>query len=51
MIMADIAETGMIFVPCKKGISHRPDEWTDFEKLQKGVETLLNVAITLCCNK
>lgn len=51
MIMADIAETGMIFVPSKKGISHRPDEWTDFEKLQKGVETLLNVVIALCCNE
>lgn len=51
MVMTDIAETGMIFVPSKKGISHRPDEWTDFEKLQKGVETLFNVVKTLCCNK
>lgn len=50
MIMADITETGMIFVPSKKGISHRPDEWTDFEKLQKGVETLFNVTKALCCN-
>lgn len=48
MIMADITETGMIFVPSKKGISHRPDEWTDFEKLQKGVETLFNVTKAVC---
>lgn len=50
MVMANIAETGMIFVPSKGGLSHRPDEWTDFCQLQKGVEVLLNVVLNLSKN-
>lgn len=47
MIMANYVPAGMIFVPSKGGISHRPDEWTDYEKLSKGVELLLNIVISL----
>lgn len=47
MAMADFTETGMIFVPSKDGKSHRPDEWTDYEALQKGAETLLEVVLAL----
>ena len=47
MVMAEIAETGMIFVPSKKGLSHRPDEWTDYEDLQKGTEVLINIILNL----
>ena len=28
LFMARIAPTGMIFIPCKAGISHRPDEYS-----------------------
>lgn len=40
MVMADIARTAIIFVPSKGGRSHVPEEWTDYEDLQKGVEAL-----------
>ena len=38
MIFADFTETGLIFVPSKDGISHTPEEWTDYAQLQKGIE-------------
>lgn len=38
MVMAQITDVGMIFVPSKDGRSHCPEEWTDYEKLQKGIE-------------
>lgn len=48
MIVSSFAPVGMIFVPSKNGISHSPDEWTDFQDIAKGVdvlaETLLNLA-------
>ncbi len=39
--MAGVAPTGMIFVPSKDGISHSPDEWTDWEDIEKGANVLL----------
>ncbi|TWT47493.1 M20 family metallo-hydrolase [Botrimarina hoheduenensis] len=44
LFMARIAPTGMIFIPCRGGVSHRPDEYASPEALQAGVETL---ALTL----
>ncbi|MEL7649904.1 MAG: M20 family metallo-hydrolase [Sedimentibacter sp.] len=38
MVMADITRVGMIFVPSRGGRSHCPEEWTEFEDLQKGIE-------------
>jgi allantoate deiminase len=38
MVMADITDVGMIFVPSRNGRSHCPEEWTDYDKLQKGIE-------------
>lgn len=32
--------TLLLFVPSKKGISHSPEEWTDPEALEKGVQLL-----------
>jgi acetylornithine deacetylase/succinyl-diaminopimelate desuccinylase-like protein len=34
----------MIFVPCKEGISHRPEEYSEPEAIARGVEVL---ALTL----
>jgi len=45
MIMTDFAPTNMIYVPSKDGISHDPDEWTDYEYLKKGADLLLNLTI------
>lgn len=48
MIMAGITDVGLIFVPSKDGRSHCPEEWTDYEDLQKGIElvykTILDIA-------
>ncbi|EAD7999967.1 M20/M25/M40 family metallo-hydrolase, partial [Listeria monocytogenes] len=41
MIFASLTEVGLIFVPSHNGISHAPEEWTDYDKLQKGIEVVL----------
>lgn len=38
--MASIVKTNMLFVPSKDGISHAPEEWTDYETLAKGITVL-----------
>ena len=38
MIMGSLCDVAMVFVPSKDGRSHVPEEWTDYEDLQKGVE-------------
>ena len=40
LFMARKAPTGMIFVPSKDGISHRPDEYTSPEEMARGVAVL-----------
>jgi allantoate deiminase len=48
MVISEITDVGMIFVPSKNGRSHCPEEWTDYDKLQKGIElayeTIKNLA-------
>ncbi|MBC1319139.1 Zn-dependent hydrolase [Listeria welshimeri] len=41
MIFASMTEVGLIFVPSHNGISHAPEEWTDYDQLQKGIEVVL----------
>ena len=38
--MAEIVPTGMIFVPSRDGRSHCPEEWTEFEDIERGAEVL-----------
>jgi allantoate deiminase len=45
MIMAGFAPTGLVFVPSRGGISHAPEEWTDYEQLARGVDV---VFATVC---
>jgi ureidoglycolate amidohydrolase len=40
LFMARIAPTGMIFIPCKDGISHRPEEFSTPEAIARGIEVL-----------
>ena len=40
--------TGMIFVPCRGGISHNPAEWIEPEQAAKGAQVLLNTLLLLC---
>lgn len=40
MNMAAIAPTGMIFIPCRGGISHNPEEEADAADIMKGIDVL-----------
>ncbi len=40
LFMARIAPTGMIFVPCRNGWSHRPDEFASEEDIGNGIKVL-----------
>ncbi len=44
LFMARLCPTGMIFIPSKGGISHRPDEYSSPEEIERGVQVL---ALTL----
>ena len=44
LFMATIAPTSMIFIPCKGGVSHRPDEYAAPKDIERGVKAL---ALTL----
>jgi N-carbamoyl-L-amino-acid hydrolase len=48
LFMAQVAPTTMIFIPCLKGYSHRPDEYSSPEQIHRGVdvlaETLQNIS-------
>jgi ureidoglycolate amidohydrolase len=40
LFMARVCPTVMIFIPCYKGYSHRPDEYSSPEAIAKGVKVL-----------
>ena len=40
LFMARICPTAMIFIPCFKGYSHRPDEFSSSNEIKKGVAVL-----------
>jgi ureidoglycolate amidohydrolase len=40
LFMARVCPFGMIFIPCRDGISHRPDEYSSPEAIGKGVHVL-----------
>ncbi|KAL8171387.1 hypothetical protein V2J09_023191 [Rumex salicifolius] len=44
LFMARISPMGMIFIPCHKGISHKPEEYSSMEDIANGVKVL---ALTL----
>src|SRR5699024_7371056 len=45
--MADIAETAMIFIPSKDGISHNEAEWSSKKDIARGATILLEVICDL----
>ena len=47
MIMARCCEVGMIFVPCRDGRSHSPEEYTKPEDIAAGVAVLANTLAAL----
>jgi N-carbamoyl-L-amino-acid hydrolase len=47
LFMAQICPTAMVFIPCKNGWSHRPDEYSKPEDLAAGVAVLAETLKTL----
>lgn len=47
MIMTDFVDTNMIYVPSKNGVSHCPEEWTDYQDIKKGADVLLQLVMKL----
>ena len=48
MIMTDFVDTNMLYVPSRNGgVSHCPEEWTDYESIKKGADVLLHLVMDL----
>ncbi|MFD2239297.1 M20 family metallo-hydrolase [Aureimonas populi] len=45
--MAALAPSAMIFIPCRGGLSHHPDEWAEPEHIAAGATVLLDVLAEL----
>jgi N-carbamoyl-L-amino-acid hydrolase len=45
--LSRITKAGMIFIPCKDGISHSPEEFTETESIVKGAQCLLKTILLL----
>lgn len=45
--MALIAPVGMVFIPCKDGVSHSPEEYTSIEQIMKGTHVLYNTLLSI----
>jgi ureidoglycolate amidohydrolase len=47
LFMARICPVSMIFIPCKNGWSHRPDEYSSPEDIENGVKVLAHTLMKL----
>lgn len=48
MIMTDFTDTNMIYIPSRNGgVSHCPEEWTDYVDVKKGADVLLHLIMDL----
>lgn len=47
--MQAMCPAGLIFVPSRGGVSHAPDEWTDWEAAVAGARLMLAAATRLAC--
>jgi hydantoinase/carbamoylase family amidase len=47
MMMGIVTPVAMIFVPSRNGISHSPEEWTDYEDIENGVTVLAQTLMKL----
>ncbi len=48
--MSLIAPMAMIFIPCRGGVSHRPDEYADIKDVAAGIEVLAHTLADLSCD-
>lgn len=51
MFVGEFAPVAMIFVPSKNGISHSPEEWTDYKDIALGVDVLAKSLLDLANKK
>lgn len=49
LFMARIAPVAMLFIPCRGGVSHRPDEYASPEWIGAGVHVLSRTLAALAC--
>jgi len=47
LFVSRIAPVGMLFIPCRHGYSHRPDEYASPEDIQRGVRVLAETLASL----
>src|SRR6185295_11365254 len=47
LFMSRVAPAGMIFIPCRGGLSHRPEEYAAPEAIEHGVEVLADTLASL----
>ena len=47
LFMARIAPAGMLFIPCRGGVSHRPDEYASPEDIARGAAALAHTLLAL----
>jgi N-carbamoyl-L-amino-acid hydrolase len=43
--MAPLTRAAMIFIPCRGGISHHPDEWAEPDHVAAGATILLDLLL------
>lgn len=47
LFMAQVCPATMIFIPCRDGVSHRPDEYSSPEQIEQGVSVLAHTLAKL----
>ena len=47
LFMARICPVAMIFIPCRNGVSHRPDEYSTPESIAQGTRILAKTLAAL----
>jgi ureidoglycolate amidohydrolase len=47
LFMSRIAPMGMVFIPCRGGVSHRPDEYSAPQEIENGVRVLARTLANL----
>ena len=47
LFMARIAPVGMVFIPCRGGVSHRPDEYSAPHEIENGAKVLASTLARL----
>jgi N-carbamoyl-L-amino-acid hydrolase len=43
--IAELAPSAMIFIPCRSGLSHHPDEWSEPAHVAAGAAVLLDILL------